>query len=373
MRTLILSAPFGNGHHRAAEAAAAALRHRGAEVTVADCFSLVSPTLSKLAAEAWTSLLKVAPTAYAMIYKWTEGAATPSEHLVGSPWALRSFLGPALQRLLDELQPDLVATTHPAPLALAADLKRQGRTFRLLSISTDYTIHGFSVFPEVDGYCIPHQSLLREMAQRQVPLDRLFVTGIPVDPAFHQRGDRLAARERLAIPADRFAVAIMGGGLGMGPMVDAVEALAQLDSPPLTLAFTGRNDSLAEALREPGAPGLRVVPFTTEVGLYMDAIDLLITKPGGLTLAEAIAKQVPLALLPPLPGQEERNVEFLVSTEAALAAQPRELGDLVGRLRAQPERLALLRRRVADLAVDDAASRAADAAIRLVGVHHVSA
>lgn len=373
MRSLILSAPFGSGHHRAAEAAASALRARGAQVTVADVFTLVSPTLARVAAEAWTSLLKVAPTAYAMIYKWTEGADTPAEHVVGSPWALRSFLGPALSRLVDQLRPDLVATTHPAPLALAADLKRNGRFFRLLSINTDYTIHGFSVFPEVDGYCLPHDSLLPEMRRRHVEPHRLFVTGIPVEPAFYERADRAEARRFLGLPEEAFTVAIMGGGLGMGPVTDAVQALTRLTPPPATLAFTGRNAWLTESLTELQAPGLQVIPFTDQIDRYLDAIDLLVTKPGGLTLAEAIAKQVPLALLPPLPGQEERNRDFLVSTEAALAARPDELGVLVERLRAQPERLTTLRHRVADLAVLDAAERVAEAAIRLMEVRHVSA
>jgi processive 1,2-diacylglycerol beta-glucosyltransferase len=373
LRSLILSAPFGSGHHRAAEATAAALRAHGADVIVADLFSLVSPTLAKLAAEAWTSLLKVAPHAYAAIYKWTEGASTPSEHLAGSPWALRSFIGPSLQRLLDDCRPDLVATTHNAPLALCADLKRHGRAFRLLSINTDYTIHGFSVFPEVDGYCMPHASLLPEMERRQVGAERCFVTGIPVDPIFHLRGDKVAARIRLGLPPTRFTVAIMGGSLGMGPVVEAVQALHRLAEPPRILAFTGRNESLYEALRDLDAPELQVIPYTNEVALYLDAVDLLVTKPGGLTLAEAIAKQVPLALLPPLPGQEERNRAFLVSCEAALSAEPGELGVLVDRLRDQPERLAQLRRRVAELAVPDAANRVAEAALRLMGVQHVTA
>lgn len=373
MRSLILSAPFGSGHQRAAEATAAALRVRGAQVAVADVFSQVSPALSKVAAEAWTSLLKVAPSAYAAIYRWTEGAATPKEHVVGSPWALRSFLGPALGRLLDELQPDLVATTHPAPLALAADLKRHGRSFQLLSINTDYTIHGFSVFPEVDGYCMPHPALLPAMERRRVRPERLFVTGIPVDPAFHQRGDRAAARAGLGLPPEGFVVAIMGGGLGMGPVTQAVTALTRLERPPVTLAFTGRNESLAAALPDLKAPGLQVIPFTDQVALYLDAVDLLVTKPGGLTLAEAIAKRVPLALLPPLPGQEERNLDFLVSTEAAVAVEPDELGTLVERLRRQPRELTRLRHRVAELAVADAAAKVADAAIQIMGVQHVSA
>ncbi|MFZ5827017.1 MAG: MGDG synthase family glycosyltransferase [Bacillota bacterium] len=373
MRCLILSAPFGSGHQRAADAAAAALRSRGAQVVIADIFSLVSPTLARVAAEAWTSLLRVAPTAYGAIYRWTEGADTPADHLAGSPWALRSFLGPSLSRLVNELRPDLVATTHPAPLALAADLKRNGRRFRLLSINTDFTIHGFSVFPEVDGYCMPHQALLPEMWRRRVEPDRLFVTGIPVEPAFHRRTDRAAARRLLGLPEAAFTVAIMGGGLGMGPVTDAVQALTRLTPPPTTLAFTGANRALAESLAELEAPGLKVIPFTRRVDRYLDATDLLVTKPGGLTLAEAIAKQVPLALLPPLPGQEERNRDFLVSTEAALAVTPDELGALVERLRAQPERLAALRYRAADLAVPDAAERVAEAAFRLMEVRHVSA
>ncbi|MFZ5816445.1 MAG: MGDG synthase family glycosyltransferase [Bacillota bacterium] len=373
MRILILSAPFGSGHQRAAEAAAAALRSRGVQVAVSDLFSLVSPALSKLAAEAWTSLLKVAPSAYGAIYRWTEGAATPAEHPVGSPWALRSFLGPSLARLLDQTRPDLVATTHPAPLALAADLKRRGRRYRLLSISTDYTIHGFSVFPEVDGYCLPHSSLLPEMRSRRVPPERLFVTGIPVDPALHQRADRAEARARLGLDPAALTVAIMGGSLGMGPVAEAVQELLALPEPPLTLAFTGRNESLAEELEGLGSPHLRIIPFTDQMGLYYDAIDLLITKPGGLTLAEAIAKQVPLALLPPLPGQEERNRDFLVSTEAALAAEPGGVGAAVERLCAAPERLAALRRRVAELSVDRTADRVAEAAISLLEVAHVPA
>jgi processive 1,2-diacylglycerol beta-glucosyltransferase len=373
MRALLLFAPFGNGHRRAAEAAAAALQDRGVAVTVADVFSLASPSLAKVAADAWSSLLKVAPSAYAAVYRWTEGASTPADHLAGNPWVISSLLGPALKRQLDRLQPDLVATTHPVPLTLAAALKRESRRYHLLSIHTDYTIHGFSVLPGVDGYCIPHAALLPEMERRHVGPERVFLTGIPVDPTFHKRLPKAEARLRLGLTTDGFIVAIMGGGLGMGPMVESVQAMTGLERPPITLAFTGRNRSLAASLLDQTFPGLQVIPFTDRVDLYMDAIDLLVTKPGGLTLAEAIAKQLPLALLRPLPGQEERNLSFLVANRAAVAVQPGELGDLVAGLMTSPTLLDGLRQRAAALALPDGAARVADAAVRMMGVQDVSA
>lgn len=362
MRALILSAPFGSGHRQAAEATAAALTSLGVGTEIRDIYELADPTLARTVAYAWTGLLRTAPDIYRVLYDWTEQAESPAEHPVAGPWLLERFLGPALERLLHTFQPDVVAATHPAALSVAAWLKRKrSHRFRLVSIATDFAVHGFSVLPEIDLYCVPHVSLTAELECRGVTRSAAAVTGIPVASGLAKSVGRTAARLLLGLPPEGFIPVVMGGGQGLGAITAAVRALAGLPVPPLTVVLTGRNRHLVEELQRSGHPRLSVVPYTDRVDLFLEAADLLITKPGGLTLAEALVKNSALALLPPLPGQEERNHDFMTRYSAAYALPPHQLGLLVERLRWRPEQLLFIRERAAQLAVPGAALRVAHA------------
>jgi len=168
------------------------------------------------------------------------------------------------------------------------------------------------------------------MVARGIPADRIAVSGIPVNPRFARTDEPVKSiRERLGLPLDRKVVLMMGGGLGIGPLGRMLRALESIDVPLAAVVVAGKNPSAerrvlqaAEGVRYP----VRVLRFVDNVYDYMHAADAFITKPGGLSTAEALAAEIPLVLCKPLPGQEERNARVLTDWGAAIRA--RKLDDL---------------------------------------------
>jgi processive 1,2-diacylglycerol beta-glucosyltransferase len=195
------------------------------------------------------------------------------------------------------------------------------------------------------------------------------VTGIPVDPAFSVPCDRDAARRAFGLSGDRPVVLQAAGGHGVGPLEDAYRALLESTVPSEIVVVCGRNEGARRslsAIRPPSRHRAKVLGFTDRMRELMTAADLLVTKPGGLTVSEALACGLPMALIHPIPGQEERNADYLAENGAALrASSPAALTGKVEDLLSSPERLAEMRRRAFRLARPRAAFAVARAALDL--------
>src|SRR5206468_2908348 len=149
------------------------------------------------------------------------------------------------------------------------------------------------------------------------------VTGIPVDPRFALMNGRDAVRARFGFSLERPLVLVMGGGAGVGPMAELAERLAALAPEPHVLVLCGTNDRLKRQIDALGpATGGRVtsMSFTPHVDLLLEAADLIVSKAGGLTCAEALVKHTPLVVFRPTPGQEVGNARYLEAGGAAVHA-----------------------------------------------------
>jgi processive 1,2-diacylglycerol beta-glucosyltransferase len=198
----------------------------------------------------------------------------------------------------------------------------------VLGIVTDFAVHAFWIHQNIEAYAVATEAMRDIMIARGIAADRIAVSGIPVNPNF-ARGDEPvhALRERLGLPRDRKIVLMMGGGLGIGPLGRMLRALESIEEPLAAVVVAGRNPSAerrvleaAEGVRYP----VRVLRFVNNVYDYMHAADALITKPGGLSTAEALAAEVPMVLCKPLPGQEERNARVLADWGAAIRTRSLE-------------------------------------------------
>lgn len=359
---LILTVPFGRGHVSAAEAIAQAIP-AGHSVHVQDIYAVLGPRARQAAGMSYAMMMRYAGRLYGLAYRLTEGARAATVP-AGRGEFVVATVGPALLRVVEGLRPRTVIATHPACSMVAAWIKRRV-PFRLLSVLTDYTVHGLAVVPGVDAYCLPLPDLIPEMTRRGVPADALHPTGIPVRSL---EGSSSGLRRELGLPAGVPAVLVMCGGMALGPVEEAARALLELPDPILVLAATGENHRTASRLRtlEARHPGrLRVLTVADPVDRYLAAADLLVTKPGGLTLAEAAVRGTPLLLLPAMPGQEERNRARFCSEGAAVPVELRTLGPTVQVLLRNPERVAAMRRALARLARPEAAR--AVAALALAG------
>ncbi|MFZ5817732.1 MAG: MGDG synthase family glycosyltransferase [Bacillota bacterium] len=322
-RILLLSADFGSGHLAAAKAIAALCRDLN-PACEAEPVQVRSPLLN-LVSWGYLRLIDWAPSLYRRLYQMPVGS--------GLRTFVRLVLGRAVRREIRRLQPHVIVGTHPFPAGVAAWLRHTGQLeVPVVMALTDFMPHGFWLHDGVDRYCVSSESAAAELVRMGVEPGRIAVTGVAIRPEFARAGH--PTREAPGQGADR-RVLVMGGGLGLGPIVEAVRALAALPQPDLRVTVVcGSNRPLEHQLRDLfGADArIRVVGFTQQVADLMRESHLLVTKPGGITCSEAMALALPMLLLSPLPGHEEENAAFLVRTGAALITDEHRIGEQVTRL-----------------------------------------
>jgi len=337
------------------------------QTSVVDSYEYAALAMSRVVSEGYLQMVKTIPKMYGYMYLQAERATEVGPFRL---WA-HQFTAGNLRPLLLEERPDVVVCTHAFPCGAMVEYKRAYPDAPpVVGVVTDFAVHAFWIHPEVDAYAVATDAMRDVMIARGIAPERIAVTGIPVDPRFGTIGEsREALRARLDLPADRKIVLMMGGGLGMGPIVTMMRALAGSREPVCAVVIAGRNPKLRMRVLA-AAHGLdypvRVLPFVDNVHEYMHAADVLLTKPGGLTTAEALVAGVPMVLFKPLPGQEERNVRYLTEKRAAVRAKtPAELERAVRELIENPARTGKMAAAVREIARPDAAAEIAAIVRRL--------
>ena len=265
-----------------------------------------------------------------------------------------------LVRVCEHEAPDAVVCTHFLPVEALSHVRGRGRlNVPLYCVITDFTAHPFWAFPHVDRYFVAHAQVADELAVLGVDRSRIDVTGIPVDPRFARAIGRDAARQRFGLESDRPAVLIMGGGSGVGPLVEVAERVAGSVTRPRVIVVCGINHRLrdqVDALPAALSGQVRTLGFTHEVDALLEACDVIVSKAGGLTCSEALVKRTPLVVFRPTPGQEVSNMQFLEGQDAALHADTiEEVETAVTRLLRDPEAAARVREAQARIAAPLAA------------------
>ena len=321
---VILSVSAGAGHMRAAAALQAAFRedHPDCEVIILDTFKYTSPFLEKLILGAYMEVLKYSPGVYGYIYSRSEKGSLSGYAKSEFSRLVSKFSAVRLQRFLDRHNPGAVICTHPFPLGVLSDLRRRGEYgYFTAAAVTDFIIHPFWVFPGIDLYLVGAGQLVGDLVGYGISGESVRATGIPIDPVFASPVDRRAVLCGYGLDPDLPTALIMGGGLGLGPLADSVRALGSIRRRLQTIVVTGNNSDLRERIAQM-APGLAnpvlALGYVDNINELMTSSDLLVSKAGGLSCAEALATGLPLFILDPLPGQEQRNSRFLVSAGAAV-------------------------------------------------------
>lgn len=329
-RVLLLSAPFGTGHMQAARAIAEACREMNPWCET-EPVNVSNPALS-LIASGYMALLRRAPSAYRSLYQAPLGGGTRR--------LINSLLRPTVQREIARVKPDAVLATHPFPGSAAAYLRRNGLLSAPLAVAvTDFVPHPLWVHEGVDRYFVASEQSASRLQALGVAPDRISVSGIPIRSDF-------AGLPRPRPTAHR-EILVMGGGCGLGPLVEAVRSLSQLPHCAMrVMVVCGHNEPLRGELQDlfHNDPRVEILGFTPKIPALMAKADLLVTKPGGITCSEAMACELPMLLLRPLPGHEEENAAYLTETGAATLVDENQVGRFAASLLfAAPARLALMR------------------------------
>ena len=367
---LFLSAAVGVGHTAAAQAVRAALHEidPAIETQTVDSYKYAASIFSKVVADGYIGMVKTVPQVYSYIYDRAERAT----HVPAFRRWVSQYTAGNLRKLVDEQHPDLVVCTHAFPCGVMSEYKRQfDPELPVVGVVTDFVVHPFWIYPNIDAYSVTTPEMRATLVARGVPSENVLLSGIPVDPRFARR--RLpvdALRAELDLPRDRPIVLIMGGGVGIGPLDKMMRALGDVKIPLAAAVIVGRNAGLerrviAAAERTPYP--LRVFGFVNNVFDYMHASDVLLTKPGGLTSSEALVAQIPMVLVKPLPGQEQRNTRYLVTRRAAISVNGgSELARAVSELLESGRRRAELLERASPLRHPDAALAEAERIVELL-------
>lgn len=323
MKVLILSITAGQGHNATGKAVSDYLKSQGVQCATLDTYEYAAPLIKEAVDKGYLLNVSYTPELFGKMYRMAE--KKPS-HRYPTPF---SFLRMANRRfaaeiieLVDEYQPDAIVCTHVFAAAVVNVLKASYHLQAItVGVITDFTVHPFwEDTPNLDYYVTASEYLAYQLLKKGLDAEKMLPFGIPIHPKFSEKLPQAEARCQLGLDEKRKTILIMGGSMGHGRFD---ELIARLDKLPIDfqlLVICGSNDAMRQKLSalETTKP-MQVYGFVDNVDVFMDASDCLIGKPGGLTTSEALAKELPMIMVDPIPGQEERNVEFLLNNGLALS------------------------------------------------------
>ena len=320
MQVLILSCDTGEGHNAAAKAIENALIKRNHEVTLINIFKLHSDTTAHLIGDTYVKIVSKNPNFFKLLYQ----LGTNVDSLPGnSPiYYVNSLMARDLENYLNKHHFDCIVTPHLYAAETLTYLKRKGKLNILtIGVATDYTCIPFFGETDLDYCVIPDESLINEFTEKGINPEKIKPYGIPVDNEYRNKIDTKQAKQNLGLP-DQKCCLIMGGSMGYGHIEDLVNQLLNRPEMIQLVVITGKNEILYQKLKEEfkDKNNVKVLGFTDKVNEYMDASDVIFTKPGGLTSTEALVKNKPLVFTDPIPGCETFNRNFFTKRKIAYSA-----------------------------------------------------
>lgn len=335
MKVLILSLATGEGHNSSARALAEECKRRGDDCVILDAYRSTNLFFYGIVRLAYALSSGALNEVYGFFYRY-------SERNIGNRFyaALARIhngnLARKMKRILQKERPDAVIYTHVFGGQILEALRRRGElSVPAIGILTDLTLHPrWERIPNLGHLVLPHEDLVPVAVSRGYDPAKLHPLGIPIHPKYKARLTKAEARRKLGLSEEEPIVLIMGGSMGFGSGAKYVKEADKAAVPFRIVSISGRNQRQFKKIsRMKTRHPLTAIGFSGEVELWMSAADLLISKPGGLSSAEAMSCSLPILITKPIPGHEVRNGEFLVAHKAALPLpRAKELAPLLDRL-----------------------------------------
>lgn len=428
-RVLLLTSGLGCGHVRAAQAIEAAFPSH-VDVRNVDLWSLMNPGVARACHETYLQLVIEHPELYERLYQLDEhtwrqilesesgpprpvlevlqliseiaesavpaiprGGRYASDRMLLSllcaalPYEADSLAGNGvrarlavmkwawlrlirrLEPAVSEFAPDAIVSTQMIPAAMVSYLKRRGKIDApMIGVVTDFGVHDFWRQPGVDAYCVAHESIAETLAESCHHAD-VEATGVPLMPAFATQISQSEARRELDLPQQAPIVLVLGGGLGLS-VEHAAEVLVK-GTDMCVVVMAGRNSAVHDRLAalDVGAKRLHVHQWTDRMDLFIRACDLIVGKPGGVSMAEALACGRPLLATRSLGGQEGFNVRFLEQHDVGGLVADGELLSRVQEIVRDRDRLLDMQRRAGLLGHREGAARVVELTLELASAH----
>lgn len=360
---LLLSVSAGAGHVRAAEALRTCAEANLPDTTVThlDVMDFVSAGFRKLYTDSYLSLVERLPAVWGYLYQATNEVA-PDSKMQKLRRAVERLSTRPLRQEIRARRPDAILCTHFLPAEILSRMIRKDDCDCPVWVQvTDFDLHGMWVHAGMRGYFAANEEVAFRMAAHGIAAEAIHVTGIPIMPAFSSPPQRTQCAAEYGLDPARTTILLMGGGAGLGSLDKVAEQLLAIPGNFQLIVLAGRNAEALASLQQIAArhPG-RLFPqgFTNRVESLMACADLVVTKPGGLSTSECLAMGLPMILNSPIPGQEERNADYLLEQGAALkACDAVTLEYRIRLLLGDPARLAKMRENAIALGRPDAASK----------------
>lgn len=337
-----------------------------------DVLTLTNAAFRRVYGKAYLDLVNKAPHVLGYFYDMLDRPSTSgknrSDHL---RQMLQKLNLKTFTKMLQEEPCDLIINTHFLPAEVIASLRREGKlNVPHVTATTDFETHRLWVNQPCDRYFTATEEGALYLQTWGVPAADVCATGIPIHPAFSEAKERAGCLERQKLVGDRHIVLQMAGGFGVGPIEQLYRALLEVPKPLEVVVVAGRNEQLKQQLEAVPCPPqhrAHVLGFTDQIDELMAVADLVVSKPGGLTTSEALARGAAMVIVNPTPGQESRNSDFLLENGAAIKVNNLPtLGHKLLPLLEQPERLAQLKANARRLGRPRAAFDVAEQALKLL-------
>jgi processive 1,2-diacylglycerol beta-glucosyltransferase len=334
-KILLLYISVLSGHHRAAMAIEKALRHLRPDTQVysINAFHYTNPILERVINRTYNGIIKRTPEVWEYLYD--------NPQVVKNTKVLKDMLhrynSAKMKNLIEDFSPDAIACTQAFPCGMVADYKQTyGAGIPLVGVLTDFYPHSYWIYEAIDKYAVASADAKDRLLANGVIADKVYISGIPIDIKFSRVIDKDLIYGKLGLDRSKKTVLVMGGSQGLGPIRRVVFSLDRICSDMQMIVVSGTNNRLYNYLKR------RIKKFNKPVALLgyvdntdelMSIADMIVTKPGGLTVSEALSKSTPIVIVNPIPGQESKNTEFLIKQGAAVkASNEREVAILVENL-----------------------------------------
>ena len=373
-RILILSAAVGAGHLRAAQAVELTMRQLRPDATVrnVDVLGLTNAAFRGVYGKAYLDLVNKAPHVLGYFYDMMDKPRGPKSARDRLRLLVERINLQRFQELVEAEPWDVIVNTHFLPAEIIASLKRRHKVrVPQMTVTTDFETHRLWVNQPCEHYTAATDEGAATLYQWGIPEGDITVTGIPIHPVFAREADRATCLQAQGLAGDRPILLQLAGGLGVGPIARIYQNLLALTTPVEVVVVAGRNAAVRKDLEGIGVPDrhrAKILGFTDQIDQLMAVADVVVSKPGGLTTSEVLARGAAMAVVNPIPGQESRNSDFLLENGAAIKINNlATLTHKLGLLLQNPARLEGLKANAKRLGRPQAATEICRLALRLAG------
>lgn len=344
-RVLLMYITKVSGHRQATLAIQKSLKQLNPtiEAPTINGFGFTYPILEKVVNRAYMSVIKRTPKVWDYIYD--------NPKIVKNSQSIKNFLHKTsyekLEKLFKRHKPDVVVCTQAFPCGMVAQYKQSHNLkITVIGVLTDFSPHSFWINDGVDYYVVPSIEAKERFIKKGVSSDAIKVYGIPMRAKFSTQLDKKPIADKLGLDLSVPTIVVMGGGQGLGPIKAIVKSLIKVKMEFQLIVLTGVNKKIISSLKrytKKSDKKILIFEFANNVDELMELASVIITKPGGITTAECLAKGLPMIIVDPIPGQEMRNTDFLIKKGVGIRIDDTsDIGEEVELLLKSPERLAAM-------------------------------